>query len=51
MLSYLLVDELPDLVQWNKFFEYNDIMSKHRKVNFSKTFPELALRDPRKKKN
>lgn len=50
VLSYLLVDDLPDLAQWNKFFEYNDIMSKHRKVNFLKTFPELAIHDPRKKK-
>lgn len=47
-LSYLRATEEPDLTEWTKFFEYNDLLSKHRKINFTEYFPELAEMDPRK---
>ena len=46
-LSYLRTTEEPDLIEWTKFFEYNNLLSKHRKINFKQYFPELAELDPR----
>jgi hypothetical protein len=50
VISYLLVDQEPDLNEWNKFFEYNDFMAKYRKLDWIKIFPEFVSYDPRKNK-
>lgn len=49
-LKYLRSPEKPDEYSWIKFFQYNDVLSKHRKIDFAEIFPDLAAHDPRKKK-
>ena len=46
-ITYLRSTEEPNSEEWHKFFEYNELISKHRKIDFKKYFPELAKLDPR----
>ena len=46
-ITYLRSTEEPNIEEWHKFFEYNELISKHRKIDFKKYFPELAELDPR----